>query len=374
MPSFLAEYGLFLLKALTVVLALAAVIALAAAAAGRARRAAGGPRGGGGAGGEEGRIEIVKYNKRLEKLRESMTLSLMEPAARRLALKERRRRDKAEAKEAKRAAKLAAKRRGKGETVVPGEAPRRVFVLDFDGDVRASAVEKLRRELTAVLTDAGSGDEVVLRLDSGGGTVTGYGLGASQLDRVRRQGVPLTVCIDKVAASGGYMMACVADRLIAAPFAVLGSIGVVAQIPNFHRLLKELNIDVELLTAGKYKRTLTLFGENTEEGREKFMRDIERIHVQFKEYVAAHRPKLDIERVSTGEVWSGQDALELHLADELGTSDDYLVAASEEREVLLVGYKAKKKRLLARLGAELEGTLDRVLLRWVERLVRSRFP
>ena len=374
MSSFLAEYGLFLLKALTVVLALAAVIALAAAAAGRARRAAGGPRGGGTAGGEEGRIEIVKYNERLEKLRESMTLSLMEPAARRLALKERRRRDKAEAKEAKRAAKLAARRRGKGETVVANEAPRRVFVLDFDGDVRASAVEKLRRELTAVLTDAGAGDEVVLRLDSGGGTVTGYGLGASQLDRVRRQGVPLTVCIDKVAASGGYMMACVADRLIAAPFAVLGSIGVVAQIPNFHRLLKELNIDVELLTAGKYKRTLTLFGENTEEGREKFMRDIERIHVQFKEYVAAHRPKLDIERVSTGEVWSGQDALDLHLADELGTSDDYLVAASEEREVLLVGYKPKKKGLLARFGVELEGALDRLLLRWTERLLRSRFP
>ena len=372
MSSLLAEYGLFLLKALTVVVAVAALVALVAALAARARRA-GGARGGGG-GGAEGRIEIVKYNKRLERLRESMTLSLMEPSARRRMLKERRARDKAEAKEARRAAKLASKRRGKGETVVAEDAPRRVFVLDFDGDIRASAVEKLRRELTAVLTDAGARDEIVLRLDSGGGTVTGYGLGASQLDRVRRQGVPLTVCIDKVAASGGYMMACVADRLIAAPFAVLGSIGVVAQIPNFHRLLKELNIDVELLTAGKYKRTLTLFGENTEEGREKFMRDIERIHVQFKDYVAEHRPGLDIDRVSTGEVWSGQDALDLSLADELGTSDDYLVAASEEREVLLVGYKPKKKGLMARFGAELEGAIDRVLLRWADRLVRSRFP
>ena len=376
-----ADYGLFLLKVLTLVVALALAAALVVGIAARARRAVGGGaggtrgRGGGGKGDGEGRIEVRKYNERLDALRESLTLALLDPAARRVEAKARRARDKREAKEAKRAAKLARRARGKGETVAPAETRRRVFVLDFDGDIRASQVEKLRREITAVLTSATSADEVLVRLDSGGGTVTGYGLAASQLDRVREKGVPLTVCIDKVAASGGYMMACVADRLIAAPFAVLGSIGVVAQIPNFHRLLKELNIDVELLTAGKYKRTLTLFGENTEEAREKFMRDIERIHAQFKEYVGRHRPTLDIERVSTGEVWSGQDALELHLADELGTSDEYLIAAAEEeRDVLLVGYKAKKKGLMARLAAELEGAVDRLLLRWVERLARSRFP
>jgi len=376
MSQFFAEYGLFVLKAVT----LLAVIVLAALAiagiAARARRTAGRrPNRGKG---DDGRIEIVRYNERLEELGESLSEALLDPAARRVAAKERRARDKADAKAAAKAAKvearLARKRLGKSEkSPVDDETPRRVFVLDFDGDIRASQVEKLRREITAVLTGATPADEVVVRLDSGGGAVTGYGLAASQLDRIRRRRIPLTVCVDKIAASGGYMMACVADRLVAAPFAMLGSIGVIAQIPNVHRLLKELNIDVEILTAGKYKRTLTLFGENTDEGRRKLLQDIERIHAQFKDYVGEHRPRLDIERVSTGEIWSGQDALDLHLVDEIRTSDEYLNAAAEEREVLLVAHRSAKKGLVARLAGGVEESVDRLSLRWFDRLVGQRF-
>ena len=376
MQTFLAEYGLFLLKALTLLVVLVVAGGLLAGIAARARRSG---AGGGKGKGEGGRIEIVRYNERLERLGESLSEALLKPGARRVAAKERRARDKAEAKAAakaaKRDAKLARKRLGKdGKPPVEDKTPRRVFVLDFDGDIRASEVAKLRREITAVLTGATPEDEIVVRVDSGGGAVTGYGLAASQLDRIRKRKIPLTVCVDKVAASGGYMMACVADRLVAAPFAVLGSIGVVAQIPNFHRLLKELNVDVEILTAGKYKRTLTLFGENTDEGRRKLVQDIERIHAQFKEYVGEHRPALDVERVSTGEVWSGQDALDLNLIDEITTSDEYLNAAAAEREVLLVGWKAPKKGLMARFAASVEESVDRLALRWFERLVRSRFP
>jgi len=245
-------------------------------------------------------------------------------------------------------------------------------VLDFDGDIRASEVEKLRREITAVLTSATTDDEIVVRLESGGGMVTSYGLAASQLDRIRDKKIPLTICVDKVAASGGYMMACVADKLVAAPFAVLGSIGVVAQIPNFHRLLKELNIDFELLTAGKYKRTLTVFGENTDEAREKFLEDIERIHGQFKQYVGERRPELDLEKVATGEIWSGQDTIDLKLADELSTSDQYLIDACDEREVLVLSYK-EKKNLMDRFSLGIQGTVEAVLLKLIDRVHKSRY-
>ena len=199
-----------------------------------------------------------------------------------------------------------------------------LFVLDFKGDIKATQVEQLREEISAILTIATNEDEVVIRLESPGGIVNGYGLAASQLQRLRDKSIPLTVCIDKVAASGGYLMACVAHQIIAAPFAIIGSIGVVAQLPNFHRLLKKHNIDVELLTAGEYKRTLTLFTENTDSEREKFQEDIDTIHQRFKDYVLTNRTHLDIEQVSKGEHWIAKDAIELKLVDKLQTSDDYI--------------------------------------------------
>lgn len=363
MAEFFYEYGLFFLKALTFVVAVVAIIMAIVAAAMRGRHSEEGA---------EGHIEIRKYNERLEDMQDALSYSLMDSFARKQADKEKKAADKAEKKAAKKAAKKASKQRGAGETIVEEKPRPRLYVMDFDGDIRASEVEKLRREITAVLTTATCDDEVLVRLESGGGMVTSYGLAASQLDRIRDRKVPLTVCVDKVAASGGYMMACVADKLVAAPFAVLGSIGVVAQIPNFHRLLKEHNIDFEMLTAGKYKRTLTLFGENTDEGREKFIEDIERIHEQFKGYVSKRRPKLDIEAVATGEIWSGQDTLDLHLADKLSTSDQYLIEACEERDVLMISFKAKRN-LMERLSIGVQSTVDGVLLKWFDRLMKSRF-
>lgn len=364
MLEFFYDYGMFFLKALTLVVAICLTVVGIIAAASRSSSAESSDK--------EGRIAIKNYNDSLEHLEDALSFSLLDPDQQKEAEKEKKAERKAEKKAAKAAAKIAKKQRGQGETIVAEKTKSRLYVLDFDGDIRASEVSKLRREITAVLTAATPDDEIVVRLESGGGMVTSYGLAASQLDRIRDKKIPLTVCVDKVAASGGYMMACVADKLIAAPFAILGSIGVVAQIPNIHRLLKELNIDVEMLTAGKYKRTLTILGENTDEGREKFIEDIERIHKQFKEYVGERRPQLDIERVATGETWSGQDNIDLHLADKLSTSDQYLIDACDEREVLIVSYKAKKT-LRERLSMGAQETIDGVLLRWYDRLLKSRY-
>ncbi|MFI4918505.1 MAG: protease SohB [Legionellales bacterium] len=216
-----------------------------------------------------------------------------------------------------------------------------LYVIDFNGDIKASQVDQLRDEITAVLSIAKQGDEILLRLDSPGGSVNGYGLAAAQLQRIRTKNIPLTVSIDKVAASGGYLMACVANHILAAPFAIIGSIGVVAQIPNFYRLLKHNLVDVELLTAGEYKRTLTLFGENTKVGREKFQEDLEKIHAAFKTYVLTNRDQLDIDKISTGEHWLATDAFELNLVDKLITSDDYLMEKMSAYKAVKVAIQQK---------------------------------
>ncbi len=222
------------------------------------------------------------------------------------------------------------------------ESRGRVFVLDFNGDIRASEVDLLREEISAVLSFAADNDEIVLRLDSAGGMVHTYGLAASQLERIKSASIKLTICVDEVAASGGYMMACIADKLIAAPFAILGSIGVVAQLPNFHKVLKKHGVDYETFTAGEYKRTVTMFGENTEKGKEKFIEEIQDTHLLFKEFVAQARPCIDIDKVATGEVWFGRRAIDHHLIDELNTSDDFLMSLCKTADVYQVRYELKK--------------------------------
>jgi serine protease SohB len=226
-------------------------------------------------------------------------------------------------------------------------------VLHFNGDIRASAVSALREEITAILTMAEKTDEILVCLDSGGGLVNAYGLAASQLQRIKDAKIKLIIAIDKVAASGGYMMACIADRIIAAPFAIIGSIGVLAQIPNFHRFLQKKSIDFEQLTAGQYKRTLTLFGENTEKAREKMQQEIDDTHELFKTFIHQHRPNIDIEKVSTGEHWYATTALNLNLVDALQTSDDYLLSASKQADIYEICFKLKKslgKRLSANVA------------------------
>ncbi|HEL1639167.1 TPA: protease SohB [Streptococcus suis] len=242
----------------------------------------------------------------------------------------------------------------------------RLFLVEFEGDLMAKQVDALREEITAIVTLAKPGDEVLVKLESPGGSVYGYGLGASQLLRIKDKQIPLTISVDKVAASGGYMMACIADRIIAAPFALIGSIGVVAEIPNIHRLLKKHEIDVDVMTAGKYKRTLTLLGENTAEGREKFQQELDEVHTLFKHFVQENRPIIDIEQVSTGEAWYGTSAKELHLVDDIATSDDLILSQVQEKQILLVKYE-EKKSLINRIGVQLETSISNLVLAFINK-------
>lgn len=229
---------------------------------------------------------------------------------------------------------------------------QKIYVLDFKGDMAASAVESLREEITLILSTAKAGrDRIIVRLESPGGMVHGYGLAAAQLVRLREAGFHVTICVDKVAASGGYMMACIANEVISAPFAIVGSIGVVAQVPNFNRLLKENKIDFELYTAGQYKRTVTMFGENTEEGKAKFEEELQQTHALFKHFVEKYRPQLNVEKVATGEHWYGQDALDLNLVDKLQTSDEYLLGLLLQHDVYLIQTR-KKPTLGEKLGLQ----------------------
>lgn len=242
-----------------------------------------------------------------------------------------------------------AKNKVKDKTDPKTDDNKNVFVLDFDGDIKASAVAHLREEISVIISSAKAGDEVVIRLESGGGQVNAYGLAAAQLVRIKDAGLILTVCVDKISASGGYMMACVADKIIASDFAVIGSVGVVSQLPNFHELLKKHNIGYEMFTAGEYKRTVTIFSENDDEDRAKHQADIERIHELFKTFVKKHRPKLDVEKIATGEIWFGQDALDLGLIDAIGTSDGYVLELIKEHEVLVL-HTRTKPTLVEKLG------------------------
>jgi len=238
---------------------------------------------------------------------------------------------------------------------------QKIFVLDFKGDIQASAVENLREEITLILATAKAGrDRVVVRLESPGGMVHGYGLAAAQLVRLRDAGFHLTICVDKIAASGGYMMACIANEIIAAPFAIVGSIGVVAQVPNFNRLLKQHNVDFELYTAGQYKRTVTMFGENTPEGKAKFEEELQQTHVLFKHFVEKYRPQLNVDKVATGEHWYGEDALELNLVDKLQTSDEYLLALLPQHDVYVINTR-KKATLGEKLGLQAAQMADSLI-------------
>ncbi|WP_342371278.1 protease SohB [Acinetobacter sp. D009] len=248
---------------------------------------------------------------------------------------------------------------------------QKIFVLDFKGDIQASAVENLREEITLILATAKAGrDRIVVRLESPGGMVHGYGLAAAQLVRLRDAGFHVTICVDKVAASGGYMMACIANEIIAAPFAIVGSIGVVAQVPNFNRLLKEHNVDFELYTAGQYKRTVTMFGENTPEGKAKFEEELQQTHVLFKHFVEKYRPQLNVDKVATGEHWYGKDALDLNLVDKLQTSDEYLLALLPQHDVYVINTR-KKATLGEKLGLQAAQMADSLIPTVMSKVMES---
>lgn len=336
--EFLAEYGLFIAKTITLVIAFAVVVAIVAANATKGKKS------------NDDHIEIEKINERLDEYKQALTGALLSNEE----LKKQKKEDKKKLKEEK---------KNKKKTVDEQEqSPKRVFVLEFDGDIKASETEPLRKLITVVLTHAKSSDEVVVKLESSGGMVHSYGLASSQLARITDKNIPLTVCVDKVAASGGYMMACVADKILAAPFAIIGSIGVIAQIPNFHKLLKKSNIDYEMHTAGEYKRTLTMFGENSDKGREKFIEELEDTHELFKAFVGEHRSNLDISKVATGEIWFGKRAIEQGLVDELKTSDQYLSELADSHDVFELSI-SPQKTVMEKLGINLQASIESAMNR-----------
>lgn len=310
---------------------------------------------------ENGTIVLTDFSEKYKEEKESLEAFF-------LSGEELKQKEKAEKKEAKAKAKAEKKRIKEGEKKSDEEKKPRLFVLDFNGDVHAHAVSALRREITAVLSIAKPEDEVLLKLESPGGVVHGYGLAASQLQRLRERNIPLTVAVDKVAASGGYMMACVANKIVSAPFAIIGSVGVVAEVPNIHRLLKKHDVDVDVMTAGEFKRTVTFMGENTEKGKQKFQQELEETHQLFKQFVRENRPQLDIEKIATGEHWFGKQALELNLIDEISTSDDLLVKAVENKEIIEIKYK-EKKNLTKRIGLQMEESMGNVITKLVNKRV-----
>ncbi|MCR8921790.1 protease SohB [Dasania sp. GY-MA-18] len=334
--EFLTSYGLFLAKSVTFVVLLLIAVAGLIAISSKSKKEA------------SGSIEVEALNDSFDDMEEIIKEAVLSHDQL-----------KAEHKAQKKIDKEQAKARKKNPEA---DTKKRVYVLNFDGDMKASAVENLREEITALLTMAKPEDEVVLRLESPGGLVHSYGLAASQLMRIKNKSIPLTIAVDSVAASGGYMMACVGDKILAAPFAVIGSIGVLAQLPNFHRLLKKNDIDFELFTAGEHKRTVTMFGENTEKGKAKFTEELEDTHALFKSFVADNRPQVAIDDVATGEIWYGSRALERNLVDSLQTSDEYLLSLRNDCDIYEINF-THKKTLQEKLGLAAEAVVDRTLMK-----------
>ena len=358
--DFFAEVGLFLAEAVIIVTAIIVVLIAIAAVSQRRKD------------GEEGYIEVRRLNDRYTAFHDAVRSFTEHAETRKVREKAEKKTAKADQKLAKKKAKEEGGDFGRSDSKDDEKSGSRLFVLRFQGDISASETESLREEISAIAPELRKGDEVLLCLESPGGMVHSYGLAASQLQRIRSTGATLTVAVDKVAASGGYMMACVGDRIISAPFAVIGSIGVLAQLPNFHRLLKKNDVDFELLTAGKYKRTLTMFGENTDDGRAKFVEDLEDTYDLFKDFVAINRPVVDIGSVATGEIWYGQRAVDQNLVDELSTSDAYLqtrLAETEAFEIRFVAKKSWQEKFGMAAGAGIERTFLRLWQQGASRLL-----
>ena len=342
-------YGVFILEVITLLLVVAAVVAMIIAMKQKKAHL-------------HGELVITDLSKEFEE--NSKILSNFH-----LSEEELKEAEKAEKKAEKAKAKALKAQHKKGEDTESERKPS-LYVLHCKGDISASETAALREEISAIVQVAKPNDEVLLCLESPGGVVHGYGLAASQLMRLKQHNIKLTVAVDKVAASGGYMMACVADKIVSAPFAIIGSIGVVAQIPNIHRLLKKHDVDVDVMTAGEYKRTVTMLGENTEKGKQKFQQELEETHQLFKQFVSQNRPHLDVEQVATGEHWFGQQALNLNLVDEIMTSDDLLLQAMKEKQLIGVKYVVKKS-LLQKVGKQAEESADNIALRWLKKNERT---
>ncbi|MEL7296814.1 MAG: protease SohB [Pseudomonadota bacterium] len=333
MSTFFVEYGLFLAKTLTFLLAAFLLLAMIASFSKRGQ--------------SNETLRVDNLNDKFRQMRERLARAVAGAQ---------------DAKALKKQQKAEAKAR---EKTPPQRA--RTFVIDFKGDIKASAVSQLREEVTAILSVASDDDEVLVKLENPGGVVHEHGLAAAQLTRIRERGLSLVVVVDKVAASGGYLMACVANEIVAAPFAIVGSIGVIAQLPNFNRALEQRGVDFEQITAGEHKRSVTMFGKNTDADRAKLKEELEDIHGLFKAAVSRYRPELDLSTVATGEHWYGTRALEMGLIDKLATSDEELIARCENRDIFSITYEIKQplpKKLLGAVDSALERFADRLHNLW----------
>ena len=337
---------MFLAKAITIVLSIGIVAGLVASSGQKNKK-----------GEKKGDIRVTQINEHIDELRDTLRASILDKEELKEIEKAEKKKTKAENKKKKVTAK---KTEDKNED---DSETKRYFVLNFEGNIAADAVESLREEITAILSMATKNDEVILRLESPGGMVHAYGLASSQLLRIKNKNIPLTICVDKVAASGGYMMACLADRLVAAPFAIIGSIGVLVQLPNFHRVLKKYDVDYEIISAGEYKRTLTHFGEITNKGKDKVKDDVENIHQIFKDWVKTYRPSVEIDTIATGETWVGSQAKDRYMVDDIKTSDECVIEACENSEVYEIKFEIKKS-LQVKLASLLEESTHRLISRW----------
>ena len=344
--NWFSQYSLFLAETATVVIAILVVLIFILSQRRKSSTIA-------------GRLSVKDISQEYEQVKDDMLMSSMYEVETKQFKKKLKKQKKLEKKQAKQAAK---KKDSSDENAKSSDAKPKLFVLSFNGSMDAHEVEELRQEITAVLAIIKPEDQVVVKLESPGGVVHGYGLAASQLLRFRTRNIPFTAVVDKVAASGGYMMACTASKIVAAPFAIVGSIGVVAQIPNFNRLLKKHDVDIELQTAGEYKRTLTMFGENTDEGRQKFKQELEETHLLFKDFVKEYRPNIDIEQVATGEHWFATQAKEKGLVDEISTSDDFILSYLDTHKIIAVSYQRKQK-LTEKLSKNVVKGMERLFFR-----------
>ena len=344
--NWFSQYSLFLAETATVVIAILVVLIFILSQRRKSSTIA-------------GRLSVKDISQEYEQVKDDMLMSSMDEVEAKQFNKELKKQKKLEKKQAKQAAK---KKDNTDENAKSSDAKPKLFVLSFNGSMDAHEVEELRQEITAVLAIIKPEDQVVVKLESPGGVVHGYGLAASQLLRFRTRNIPFTAVVDKVAASGGYMMACTASKIVAAPFAIVGSIGVVAQIPNFNRLLKKHDVDIELQTAGEYKRTLTMFGENTDEGRQKFKQELEETHLLFKDFVKEYRPNIDIEQIATGEHWFATQAKEKGLVDEISTSDDFILSHLDTHKIIAVNYQRKQK-LSEKLSKNVVKGMERLFFR-----------
>lgn len=335
----LFSYLFFLLKVLTVLIAVVVGIVLITSTAKQKKDT------------YKGKIIVKNLSEKLEEISLGLKSSSMDPKSYKQLLKKQNKEKKKEIKQ---------------------KPKDLIYVLDFKGDIQASGVDKLKQEINAIIASEIKCKEVVLKLESAGGSAYSYGLCAAELKRLVEHKISLTVCIDKLAASGGYLMSCVATKIVAAPWALVGSIGVVAQLPNFNKFLKKLNIDIELHTAGRYKRTLTTLGKNTQTGRQKFVSELEELHKVFKGFVKENRPKINVNKVATGEVWQGDEALKLGLIDDIGTSDDYLVKLSKKFKLIEIEY-FEKKPITARFATATELFIEKGIYKVLDIINKDRF-